>query len=130
MPRSSALPLVGAWLANPVRRTASRSTGSALVSSGSTWPVAVVSPGFIAFFARSVTGSMPSASAMRSMCTSTANCVCGAPNPRNAPFGGVFVRIALPADAHVRARVRARSREARRATARPGSACSTRRRRA
>ena len=38
----------------------------------------------------------PSCSAMRSMCTSTANCVCGAPKPRNAPFGGVFVIIARP----------------------------------
>ena len=39
---------------------------------------------------------MPSASAMRSMCTSTANCVCGAPKPRNAPLGGVLVIIARP----------------------------------
>ena len=39
---------------------------------------------------------MPSASAMRSMCTSAANSVCGAPNPRNAPFGGVFVMTTRP----------------------------------
>ena len=37
---------------------------------------------------------MPSASASRSIWTSAANSVCGAPNPRNAPFGGVFVRVA------------------------------------
>ena len=35
-------------------------------------------------------------SAMRSMCTSTANCVCGAPNPRKAPLGGVLVITARP----------------------------------
>ncbi len=44
----------------------------------------------------SCTGSRPSASAMRSMCASTANCVCGAPKPRNAPLGGVWVIIARP----------------------------------
>ena len=61
----------------------------------------------------------PSASAMRSMCTSTANCVCGAPKPRNAPLGGVFVIIARAADADVVAAVRARPRGSRRATAPP-----------
>ena len=30
------------------------------------------------------------------MWTSTANCVCGAPKPRNAPLGGVWVIIARP----------------------------------
>ena len=39
---------------------------------------------------------MPSRSAMRSMCTSIANKVCGAPKPRKAPFGGVFVRTTRP----------------------------------
>ena len=46
---------------------------------------------------RSRTGSRPSASAMRSMWTSTANWVCGAPKPRNAPLGGVLVNIARAA---------------------------------
>ena len=83
-------------LAKSVRFTASRSTSRALQSAPSVWPVAVVSPGRSAFRSRSLTGSRPSCSAMRSMCTSTANCVCGAPNPRNAPFGGVFVIITRP----------------------------------
>src|SRR5258706_221883 len=37
---------------NPDRFTAARSTASALQSSPSCWPVAVISPGFSAFFAR------------------------------------------------------------------------------
>ena len=36
----------------------------------------------------------PSASAIRSTCISAANSIWGAPNPRKAPFGGVFVAIA------------------------------------
>ena len=36
----------------------------------------------------------PSASAMRLRWVSAANSVCGAPNPRNAPLGGVLVRVA------------------------------------
>ncbi len=39
---------------------------------------------------------MPSASAIRSMWTSAANWVCGAPNPRKAPLGGVFVIVTRP----------------------------------
>ena len=39
---------------------------------------------------------MPSASAIRLTCISAANSVCGAPKPRNAPFGGVLVTIARP----------------------------------
>ena len=39
---------------------------------------------------------MPSASAARSICTSAANTVCGAPKPRNAPQGGVFVATTRP----------------------------------
>ena len=35
---------------------------------------------------------MPSASAARLTCISAANSTCGAPKPRNAPFGGVLVR--------------------------------------
>jgi hypothetical protein len=38
---------------------------------------------------------MPSRSAIRLRWISAANSVCGAPNPRKAPFGGVFVRVAL-----------------------------------
>ena len=34
---------------------------------------------------------MRSATAMRSMCDSTAKIVCGTPNPRKAPLGGVWV---------------------------------------
>ncbi len=37
---------------------------------------------------------MPSASAIRLRCVSAANSTCGAPKPRKAPFGGVFVRVA------------------------------------
>ncbi len=37
---------------------------------------------------------MPMASATRSIWTSAANSDCGAPNPRKAPFGGVFVATA------------------------------------
>ena len=50
---------------------------------------------------------MPSASAMRLTCISAANSVCGAPKPRNAPLGGVFVRHRAAPDADVRAAVRA-----------------------
>ena len=39
-------------------------------------------------------GDSPSASAIRLRWVSAANSVCGAPNPRNAPLGGVFVRVA------------------------------------
>ena len=45
---------------NRDRFTASRSTGSALASLPSFWPVAVVSPGRSALISRSRTGSMPS----------------------------------------------------------------------
>ena len=92
-------------------------------SSRSIWPVAVVSPGRSAFdLAERAPESMPSASAMRSMCTSTANSVCGAPNPRKAPFGGVFVNIGSAAYSSVVTPIRARRRECSRATARRGSA--------
>jgi hypothetical protein len=37
---------------------------------------------------------MRSVRAMRSMWRSIAQIVCGAPKPRNAPFGGVFVATA------------------------------------
>ena len=45
---------------------------------------------------------------MRSMCASTANCVCGAPKPRNAPFGGVLRHHRAAADADVIAAIRTR----------------------
>jgi hypothetical protein len=41
-------------------------------------------------------GEIASSSAMRFICISAANSVCGAPKPRNAPFGGVLVRVARP----------------------------------
>ena len=37
---------------------------------------------------------MPRASAIRLRCVSTANAACGAPKPRKAPLGGVFVATA------------------------------------
>ena len=37
---------------------------------------------------------MPSASAIRSRWVSAANSACGAPKPRKAPLGGVFVMAA------------------------------------
>ena len=43
---------------------------------------------------RSSAGLMSSRSAIRLSCISAANSVCGAPKPRKAPFGGVFVRVA------------------------------------
>jgi hypothetical protein len=82
--------------AKSVLRTASRNTARALQSRPSFCPVAVVSPGRSAFLSRSRTGSMRSCSAIRSMWASIANCVWGAPNPRKAPFGGVFVWTTRP----------------------------------
>ena len=78
------------------RFTASRRTASAVASSPSTWPVAIVSPGTRAFLSRRATGSRPRASATRSMCASAAKTVCGAPKPRKAPQGGVFVITTRP----------------------------------
>ena len=59
-----------------------------------TWPVAVVSPVRYALRERISRGEMPSASAIRLRCVSTANAACGAPKPRKAPLGGVFVMAA------------------------------------
>jgi hypothetical protein len=56
--------------------------------------VGVVSPSRYAFARRSASGSIPIASAIRSMWHSIANWVCGAPKPRNAPLGGVLVATA------------------------------------
>ena len=63
-------------------------TGSDPVS---TCPVGSVSPGSIAFRSRSSIGSIPSASASRSICASAAKHTCTAPKPRIAPHGGLFV---------------------------------------
>ena len=80
----------------PVRATASSSTRRALQSGPITWPVAVRSPGRSALTRRTRTGSRPAASAIRSMWISAASSVCGAPNPRKAPFGGVLVIATRP----------------------------------
>ena len=64
-------------------------------------------PARSALISRTRTGSRPRRSAMRSMWTSVANCDCGAPNPRNAPFGGVLVIVARRANANVIAAIRA-----------------------
>ncbi len=47
-------------------------------------------------------GEIPSASATRLTWISAANSACGAPKPRNAPFGGVFVVTARRPDPDVR----------------------------
>ena len=59
-------------------------------------PVTVVEPTVIARARLKASGSSPSFAARRSMCRSIAQIVCGAPKPRNAPFGGVFVATAIP----------------------------------
>ena len=56
--------------------------------------MAVRSPSRYALRRRISSGDMPSASATRSRCSSAANSDWGAPNPRKAPFGGVFVSAA------------------------------------
>ena len=61
-----------------------------------TWPVGVVSPSRYTQRRRRSSGDASSASAMRLICISAANSVCGAPKPRKAPLGGVFVAIARP----------------------------------
>ena len=94
----------------------------------STWPVAVVSPGLSAFIARSVTGSMPSVSAMRSMCTSTRELRLRRAEAAERAVGRRVGPHRAAADAHVGTAIRSGRVNARRATARPGSACSTRRR--
>src|SRR3990167_6320979 len=54
-------------------------------------PVAVVDPSLKILRCRNVSESIFNASAIFSQCSSTANKVCGAPKPRNAPLGGVCV---------------------------------------
>jgi hypothetical protein len=79
-----------------LRSTAAARTAPAEQSSFITCPVGVVSPGCSTLISRSRSESIPICSAIRSMCTSAANCDCGAPNPRNAPLGGVFVITTRP----------------------------------
>ena len=59
--------------------------------SRSVWPIGSVEPSRTALRRRISSGERPSGSASRSICISAANSVCGAPKPRKAPFGGVFV---------------------------------------
>ncbi len=90
------------WAAAAARRLSSQRLASFAFStqpatptdSFSVCPVDVVSPTRRRFFSRSSSGSSPSVRAMRSRCRSIAQIVCGAPKPRNAPFGGVFVATA------------------------------------
>ena len=55
------------------------------------WPVGRTEPGATTFRMRSSTASMPSARASLSMFASCAKHTCGAPKPRIAPHGGLFV---------------------------------------
>ena len=57
----------------------------------STWPVGSTEPVRSAFRRRSSSGSIPSTAASLSIWASKANVTCGAPNPRIAPQGGLFV---------------------------------------
>ncbi len=74
--------------------SASSTRASSPGSSFSNCPVGSRSPACRKFLRRSATGSSPSSFAARSMCISMAKIVCGAPNPRNAPYGGAFVNTA------------------------------------
>ena len=57
--------------------------------------MAIVDPRRTMLRRRTTSESSPSVAAIFSMCSSAAKSVCGAPNPRNAPFGGVWVATAL-----------------------------------
>ena len=70
-------------------RGAGRCRGSSVRSAG---PIPVATT----FRSRSSTGSMPSSRASLSMFASCAKHTCGAPNPRIAPQGGLFVYTAVP----------------------------------
>ena len=65
-------------------------------SPAGTWPVGVTSPSRYIQRSRSSAGETPSASAARATWSSAANSTCGAPKPRKAPLGGVFVAMARP----------------------------------
>ena len=87
-----------ALLANR-RRARARGRAAPAMSTAlarSTWPTASVSPGAMKLRRRSSSGVRPAAAATSSMCRSSANMLCGAPKPRNAPCGGVLVATARP----------------------------------
>ena len=66
-----------------------------LIGSRTVWSVVVVCPGLRKFRRRISIGESPTTCAMRSMCRSSANRLCGAPKPRNAPWGGALVATAF-----------------------------------
>jgi len=93
-----ALPCVQrlSFWSNLERCSASLSTEGEPTLSVSTMPVGVVSPACRQFFSRNSCGAMPSAPAQRSICDSMPHVACGAPKPRNAPDGKVWVRPVSP----------------------------------
>src|SRR5438876_2419783 len=74
--------------------SAASNTSSEPTLSVSFWPVAVVSPTRNIHLRRRSTLDIPSRSATCSTISSAANSDWGAPKPRNAPLGGVFVATA------------------------------------
>ena len=70
------------------RRSSSSRTGAGPLTA---CPVMIGIPVSSALRTRSSTGSMPSASASRSICDSWAKATCTAPKPRMAPQGGLLV---------------------------------------
>ncbi len=68
---------------------------------GTGWPPKAVSPGRMAFFRRSSTGSMPSFAASSSICDSPAKLACGLPKPRNEPGAQLVGVDRLAMRAHV-----------------------------
>ena len=93
-PASRSVALRSRTCSNSEAATARSRTSSAPTLSRSSCPVAVTSPTRYAQRRRSSAGDTPSASAIRLTCVSAANSVCGAPKPRIAPLGRVFVAIA------------------------------------
>ena len=87
-------PSAARFLSHPLAFLASSTQRWTPTDSFRNWPVGVVSPTRRRFFSRSSSGSADSSRAIRSMCRSIAQIVCGAPKPRKAPFGGVFVATA------------------------------------
>ena len=73
-----------------------------------TCPTAIVCALWMKFRRRNSSGASPTASATRSRWRSSAKTLCGAPNPRKAPWGGAFVATARLRIAHVRASIRPR----------------------
>ena len=93
-------------------------------SSRSTWPVGVVSPSAVDVAPPELERRHPEPlRRSRLSCISAANSVCGAPKPRNAPFGGVLVRDGAGRGSGRSGSDTARPRGSRRATGRPASAC-------